>query len=184
MVALWSVWPETVEQEARRRFEAGERPEPIWRVVQTRGRREQVVTALMYGIGFALEQGRRDVDPWQELLREVTRCVHRINWYEAQIQRVVQTPEDLLPKGAAFDWIVMQGVERKNFREAMKLAQVAGIQAYQLQVIEQEAEAMMLAARAGLAALDIKGDDQERFLEAMSAELLRLTNQTPALEAS
>jgi hypothetical protein len=141
---LRTLYPVTELEEARSRYTSGERVARWrWREDKYVTSRERKVLALM--VGFTLAQGQPDVDPWQALLREVTRCHHRILFYEDQIARTAQKPEDLLPGGKAHAWIVQQGQERKRLAETTKVAIAAGIMARTLQQLELDVSAMVYA---------------------------------------
>lgn len=174
-----TLWPETVEQEARRRYDAGVRyPGPLSAVVDGVSKREAEVRAMVKAMSF-IPDDAPDVTPWDAIKSELKRAHFRVGWYDEMIRSVVTDPADLLEGGAAWKWLRAQDAERRRLNEISKIAVQAGFAEAMMRQINVESELMLKATLVMFNALGIYDDKRDEGMEILSTTLLELEAGQP-----
>lgn len=182
--ATRTLWPQSDLEIAQARYDAGVRYDGPWsKTIRDKGKFEQRIRSLVMGIGYAVKRDPAadpwSIDPWAALLLEVERCNDRIAKLEEFIEATAQTPADLLPGGAAFQFVNLERQERRALNEATKVCIAAGIAVQQNHRVNADVEAMIKAVRVMFEALGMSENQRDEGMEILSTTLIELEAGQP-----
>ena len=128
-----------------------------------------------------------DITPWEGLLTAVRIAAGRVAFIEAKLgtaysDHQLEPPQEdygeagRVGEGGAnlHHWVKQAEFWHDRLARVSKLAIDAGVAERLIRQLETEAQAMILAANAGLDAAGIEGPARDKMLRAMSAKLLEL----------
>lgn len=139
--------------------------------------RELQKGAILMALAYADEM---NLSPWEAMLSQVRLLANQVAWLRARVYEAEKTygVSGLRPGGEGWDWVAMLEARGDRLAKVAKMCLDAGIQQQLVAQIELEADNMMKAALSGMDAAGLEGPAREKFLDAMSGELLRLTSGT------
>lgn len=136
--------------------------------------RELKKGAILMALAYADEM---NVSPWEALLGQCRLLANQVSWLRMRVYEAERAggAAALKPGGEGFDWVMMLEARGDRLAKVAKMCLDAGIQERIVQQIEIESKLMVEGALAGLDELGLEGEQREKFLDAMSAKMLELT---------
>jgi hypothetical protein len=130
--------------------------------------------------------GELNVSPWEALLTVVKRAAAKCEWYQRQLAELPAglDPSELLPGGEHF--ALVREAERADtvLARFAKQAVDAGVAKMLAERVQLEVDAMVRVLEAGLRAVELTREQEDRARDAMAVELRALDRARDALGAA